>query len=128
MSKIPLSFTIGLRYTRAKRRAHFFSFISAASLIGIALGVMVLITVLSVMNGFDEQIQHRFFAITPAVTVMTNQDINKTWPELVHAAKTLKDVAAVAPYVSGNGMIMQGTRFAGVTLMGILPSDESQVS
>ena len=128
LMKTPLSLIIGLRYTRAKRRAHFVSFISLASLLGIALGVMVLITVLSVMNGFDQQIQHRFFAITPAVTVMTDRNISNTWPDLVHAAKTLPDVADAAPYVTGNGMIMEGTKFAGVSLMGILPQEESRVS
>ena len=128
MLKLPLSFIIGLRYTRAKRRNHFVSFISFASLLGIALGVTVLITVLSVMNGFNEQIRARFFAITPAVTVITKEDITKTWPQLVRAAKTLKDVVDAAPYVSGNGMIMHGTQFAGVTLMGISPDEESKVS
>lgn len=126
--KTPLSFIIGLRYTRAKRRTHFVSFISLASLLGIALGVMVLITVLSVMNGFDQQIQQRFFAITPAVTVMTDKNISHSWPDLVRASKTLSDVAAAAPYVTGNGMIMQGSKFAGVSLMGILPAEEASVS
>ncbi len=126
--KTPLSLIIGLRYTRAKRRNHFISFISLASLLGIALGVTVLITVLSVMNGFDQQIREKFFAITPAVTVITSQNISNTWPQLIRAAKTLPDVAEAAPYVSGNGMIMKGTQFAGVTLMGISPSQEVQVS
>lgn len=128
LMKTPLSLIIGLRYTRAKRRTHFVSFISLASLLGIALGVMVLITVLSVMNGFDQQIQQRFFAITPAVTVVTDNNISNSWPELVRASKTLSDVVDAAPYVTGNGMIMQGAKFAGVSLMGILPSRESRVS
>lgn len=126
--KKPLSLIIGLRYTRAKRRTHFVSFISLASLLGIALGVMVLITVLSIMNGFNTQIQKRFFAITPAVTVMTQQDLSHAWPQLVHEIKTVTDVKEAAPYVTGNGMIMKGTRFAGVSLMGILPSEEDRVS
>ncbi|PIZ03987.1 MAG: lipoprotein-releasing system transmembrane subunit LolC [Gammaproteobacteria bacterium CG_4_10_14_0_8_um_filter_38_16] len=126
--KKPLSLIIGLRYTRAKRRNHFISFISLASLLGIALGVMVLITVLSVMNGFDQQIRDKFFAITPAVTVVTQQNIEKTWGNIINVANTLPDVAEAAPYVSGNGMIMQGTQFAGVTLMGVLPSREARVS
>jgi lipoprotein-releasing system permease protein len=124
----PLSLIIGLRYTRAKRRNHFISFISLASLMGIAIGVMVLITVLSVMNGFDAQIRQRFFAITPAVTVMTNQNISQSWSELAAAAKTIPDVANVAPYVTGNGMIMKGSQFAGVELMGILPDAEARLS
>src|SRR3989338_10458105 len=114
--KKPLSLIIGLRYTRAKRRNHFISFISLASLLGIALGVMVLITVLSVMNGFNQQIRDRFFAITPAVTVITKQNLVNSWPELIRATKTLSNVEDAAPYVSGNGMIMKGTQFAGVSL------------
>lgn len=128
MLKLPLSFIIGLRYTRAKRRNHFVSFISFASLLGIALGVTVLITVLSVMNGFNEQIRARFFAITPAVTIVTKQDMTNDWGKLVRAAQTLPTVMAAAPYVSGNGMIMHGTQFAGVSLMGILPNEEQAVS
>ncbi|MCX7120972.1 MAG: lipoprotein-releasing ABC transporter permease subunit [Gammaproteobacteria bacterium] len=126
--KKPLSLIIGLRYTRAKRRNHFISFISLASLLGIALGVMVLITVLSVMNGFNEQIRHQFFAITPAVTVMTSDNIEKEWPKLINLVKTVPEVSEAAPYVTGNGMIMQGTKFSGVTLMGINPALEMPVS
>ena len=66
----PLSLFIGWRYTRAKKRQHFVSFISLASMLGIGLGVTVLITVLSVMNGFDYQIRSRFFAVAPQVTVV----------------------------------------------------------
>ena len=128
MLKTPLSLILGFRYTRAKRRNHFVSFISMASLLGIALGVMVLITVLSIMNGFNQQIRERFFAITPAVTVSTNQNISATWPQLVKAVKTLPDVKDAAPYVSGNGMFMKGAQFAGVNLMGIVPKLESRVS
>lgn len=128
MLKIPLSFILGFRYTRAKRRNHFISFISMASLLGIALGVMVLITVLSVMNGFNQQIRARFFAITPAVTVITRQDISQSWSRLVRIVKTVQGVENAAPYVSGNGMFMKGAQFAGVNVMGILPSEETKVS
>lgn len=124
----PLSLYIGLRYTRAKRRNHFISFISLASMLGIALGVAVLITVLSVMNGFDYQIRSRLFAIAPQVTVMTRGNIAKTWPQLASQVKSVNEVTGVAPYVSGNGMIMLGQQVAGVRLMGILPSQEKNVS
>jgi len=72
----PLSLYIGLRYTRAKRSNHFISFISVTSMLGIALGVAVLITVLSVMNGFDEEIHHRFFGMAPQVNVFEYQGPN----------------------------------------------------
>ena len=55
----PLSLFVGLRYTRAKRRTHFISFISLASMLGIALGIAALITVMSVMNGFEKEIRAR---------------------------------------------------------------------
>jgi lipoprotein-releasing system permease protein len=73
----PLSLSLGLRYTRAKRKNHFISFISTVSIIGIALGVAVLITVLSVMNGFDVQIKKRILEMVPQVTVTTyTQKVN----------------------------------------------------
>ena len=124
----PLSLYIGLRYTRAKRRNHFISFISLASMLGIALGVMVLITVLSVMNGFDYQIRHRFFSIAPQVTVMTGPDLSSSWPNLIKQTTNLPGVAAVAPYASGNAMLLQGSQMAGVKLMGVLPNYEKKVS
>ena len=68
----PLSLYIGLRYTRAKKKNHFVSFISLSSMLGISLGVMVLITVLSVMNGFDEEIHRRFFGMAPEITITDN--------------------------------------------------------
>lgn len=126
--KKPLSLMIGLRYTRAKRRNHFVSFISLASLLGIALGVTVLITVLSIMNGFNQQIRERFFAITPAVTVVTQTNLENKWQGLMKQVNAISGVSASAPYVSGNGMIMQGHQFAGVELMGILPAEEARIS
>ena len=128
MFRRPLSLIIGLRYTRAKRRTHFVSFISGASFIGIAIGVMVLITALSIMNGFNQQIRERFFAITPAVTVMTTQNISATWQALAKEVSEVPQVTGVAPYVAGNGMIMQGKQFSGISLMGILPSEEQKIS
>lgn len=124
----PLSLYIGLRYTRAKKRSHFVSFISAASMIGIALGVMVLITVLSVMNGFNYQIQHRFFALAPQVTVFTRSDLSESWPRFANTISAIKGISGVAPYVSGQGMVVQGSQLNGLEVMGILPKQESKVS
>jgi len=124
----PLSLYIGLRYTRAKRRNHFISFISLASMLGIALGVIVLITVLSVMNGFDYQIRQRFFAIAPQVTVMTGQNINQTWRKTSEKIASLSEITGVAPYASGKGMIINAGQIDGVQAVGILPSQEGKVS
>src|SRR5690554_8059148 len=65
----PLSFYIGLRYTAAKRRNHFISFISLTSMIGLMLGVAVLIIVLSVMNGFDRELKQRILGMVPHATI-----------------------------------------------------------
>ena len=78
----PLALYIGLRYIRAKKRSHFVSFISLTSMLGIALGVMVLITVLSVMNGFDKEIHHRFFSMAPEITLTDYSGQLANWQSL----------------------------------------------
>lgn len=124
----PLALYIGLRYTRAKRRTRFISFISFASTLGIALGVAVLLTVLSVMNGFDEQIRSHFFAMAPQVTVNTEQDILDSWPQLAKTVSQVPQVRASAPFVSGEGMLIKSNQLRGVNVLGILPAEESRVS
>lgn len=124
----PLALYIGLRYTRAKRRNHFISFISLASMLGIALGVTVLITVLSVMNGFDYQISTRFFAIAPQVTVMTPTQMGARWKPLAKKIDHLPGVVASAPFVSGKGMVVKDGQLHGLEVVGILPSQEHKIS
>ncbi len=117
----PLALYIGLRYTRAKHRNRFISFISLASMLGIALGVTVLITVLSVMNGFDYQIKKSFFALEPQITVITSDN-------LAAKIKGIAGVEAVAPFASGQGMVVSGGKLSGVMAMGVDPDQESNVS
>ncbi len=124
----PLALYIGLRYTRAKRRSRFISFISLASIIGIALGITVLITVLSVINGFDEQIRNRFFAIAPQVTVIADRDISQSWPDLVKDIHQAPQVQAAAPFITGQGMVLNGGVLRGVNVVGILPNYEARIS
>src|ERR1700678_2644893 len=124
----PLPLYIGLRYTRAKRRNGFISFISLASTLGIALGVAVLLTVLSVMNGFDEQIRRHFFAMAPQVTINTGEDITDNWRQLAQTASQISQVRASAPFVSGEGMLIKGDLLRGVNIMGILPGEETRIS
>lgn len=124
----PLALYLGLRYTRARRRNRFVSFISLASIIGIAIGITVLITVLSVINGFDEQIRNRFFAIAPQVTISSSADISQSWPQLLQTLKRSSQVQAGAPFVSGQGMVQSGDVVRGVSISGILPDQEAQVS
>lgn len=124
----PLSLCIGLRYTRAKRRTHFVSFISLASMIGIALGVMVLITVLSVMNGFDYEIHNKIFSLARQVTITNLAGEVKDWPSLKKIALTNKSVLGAAPYVSGQGMLSKDGYVVGAIITGIIPQEEAQVS
>ncbi len=116
---LPLAFYIGLRYTRAKRRSRFVSFISLASMIGIALGVMVLITVLSVMNGFDEQIRKHFFALTPQITIYNPAE---------HKIPKIAGVKATAPFASGDGVFIKDRELKAITVMGIIPAREKKIS
>lgn len=124
----PVSLYIGLRYTRAKRRNHFISFISLASMLGIALGVMVLITVLSVMNGFNYQIRTKFFAVAPQVTILTNENITHTWQQQAKRLLSLPQVKSLAPYVSGKGMLISHGQVEGVQAVGIIPMEEEKIS
>lgn len=124
----PLVLCVGLRYTRAKRHNHFISFIATSSMLGIALGVAVLITVLSVMNGFDEQIKERFFSLAPQVTVSNLQNAIPDWQKLSGQVQQHKQVLAAAPYVGGQGLLARDNFNSPVILSGILPQAESKVS
>src|SRR3990167_10957018 len=103
----PLTLYIGLRYTRAKKLSQFVSFISLMSMIGIALGVMVLITVLSVMNGFDQQIRGKLFSMVPHITILSNDEKIDNWQALIPTIKQNPSVTTVIPMVSGQGMIVK---------------------
>lgn len=125
---LPLVFYIGLRYTRAKRRSRFVSFISLASMIGIALGVMVLITVLSVMNGFDEQIRKHFFALTPQITIYSQAENAAMGDELEKKIQEIPGVKATAPFASGDGVFIKDRELKAITVMGIIPANEKKIS
>lgn len=124
----PVSFFIGLRYTRAKRRNHFISFISMTSMAGIALGVIVLITVLSVMNGFDKEIKSKVFGIVPAVTVGGVGNYVSTWQPLEDYLKKMPEITAVAPYVDAQVLLSSNGMAQPALIRGILPEQEKTIS
>lgn len=124
----PASIFIGLRYTRAKRRNHFISFISLMSMFGIALGILVLITVLSVMNGFDQEIKKRVFSMVPPVTVGSVVNSVSNWQDVTDLLKNNSQVIASAPFVSGEVMLTNAGMVQAVMLTGILPSNEKKVT
>jgi lipoprotein-releasing system permease protein len=125
----PISFYIGLRYTKAKKRSHFVSFISLVSIIGIALGITVLITVLSVMNGFDHEIREKVFGMARQLTITSyNDQPIHDWQELEEKLALNQEIVASAPFIMGQGMLTKGSRSAGMIVNGILPSREEQIS
>lgn len=124
----PLSFYVGLRYTRAKKKNHFVSFISLSSMFGIGLGVMVLITVLSVMNGFDEEIHKRFFGMAPEITINAQDGHLADWQALAKKLSQMKGVKAVAPFVGGQGLLTYDGQVSPVVITGILPKTEEKIT
>lgn len=124
----PLELSIGLRYTRAKRRNHFISFITLISMLGIALGVTALITVLSVMNGFERELQSRILGFASDVTVRDFGGGLKNWQDLSTRLGSTPGVTGIAPYVQGEAMITAGRAVSGAVLRGVLPAREGAVS
>ena len=123
----PLFVFIGTRYTRAKRRNHFVSFISLTSIIGLALGVVVMIVVLSVMNGFDHEMRTRVLGMVPHATLETGDAISD-WPSLAAKVKQNPQVLAVAPFIQMQGLLTNDGKVSKVLLNGIDPGLERQVS
>ncbi|MCW1246342.1 lipoprotein-releasing ABC transporter permease subunit, partial [Pseudomonas sp. SAICEU22] len=123
----PLFVFIGTRYTRAKRRNHFVSFISLTSIIGLALGVVVMIVVLSVMNGFDHEMRTRVLGMVPHATLESGDAISD-WPSLAAKVKQTPQVLAVAPFTQMQGLLTNDGKVSKVLLNGIDPALERQVS
>ncbi|OOG85121.1 ABC transporter permease [Pseudomonas sp. A25(2017)] len=123
----PLFVFIGTRYTRAKRRNHFVSFISLTSIIGLALGVVVMIVVLSVMNGFDHEMRTRVLGMVPHATLESGEAISD-WPSLAAKVKQNPQVLAVAPFTQMQGLLTNDGKVSKVLLNGIDPGLERQVS
>lgn len=124
----PYELYIGLRYTRAKRRNHFISFISAISMLGIALGVTALITVLSVMNGFEQELRTRILGMAAHAQIMGYADGLADWRHIAAIADKNPEVIGSAPYIEAETMLTQGSRVSGAILRGVLPAAEPAVS
>jgi lipoprotein-releasing system permease protein len=123
----PLFVFIGTRYTRAKRRNHFVSFISLTSMIGLALGVVVMIVVLSVMNGFDHEMRTRVLGMVPHATIESGEPIND-WQALAARVKQNKQVEAVAPFIQMQGLLTNNGNVQKILLNAIDPVQERKVS
>lgn len=124
----PLPIWLGLRYTAAKRRNHFISFISLISILGILVGVTALITVLSVMNGFERELRERILGIAAHATVTRLGGPMQDWPEVAQTVAGHARVTGTAPYIEGQAMLVSGGRVTGAQLRGVLPAREPEVS
>ena len=118
---------VGLRYTRAKRRNHFISFISIASMLGMAVGVSALIVVLSVMNGFQKEIRARILGVVSHVQISGADNRLREWSQVAREASANPEVIAVAPFVNGQGLLMLGSAVRGGIIRGIEPKLEQKV-
>lgn len=125
---LPYELLIGLRYTRAKRRNHFISFISLISMLGIALGVTALIVVLSVMNGFQSELRGRILAVVSHVQISGADGEMSGWETVAKEAAKLSEVRGAAPYVQAQGMLSAGASVRGAIVRGILPEEEEKVA
>ena len=126
----PYELAVGLRYTRARKgsgRNTFISFIALISMAGIALGVAALIVVLSVMNGFQQELRNRILSVASHVEIRGYPDLRNP-DAIAELAKKNSHVVATAPYVNGQAMLSAGDSNRGALIRGIVPSDEEKVA
>ena len=127
-SKLPFELFVGLRYTRAKRKNHFISFISLTSMVGIALGVAALIVVLSVMNGFQAELRNRILGVASHIEVTGANNKLASWQTLIPRIKQNPQVREAAPYITAQGMLSFGEGVQGAIVRGIIPLAEDKVA
>jgi lipoprotein-releasing system permease protein len=125
---LPYEWFIGFRYTRAKRKNHFISFISLTSMIGIALGVAALIIVLSVMNGFQAELRNRILGVASHIEITENTNKLSRWQSLAKQVEAQPNVQASAPYIMAQGMLSYGQAVQGALIRGVLPEQEDNVA
>lgn len=123
-----LAWTLARRFRRSRHKNRFVNFISASSTIGIALGCTVLITLLSLMNGFQKALEEEFLSLVPHVEFQAVRDGLRDWQAVVAIAEQHPQVIAAAPVTVVNAMVQQGSRFKGVAARAILPEYETRVS
>ncbi|MGY4493561.1 lipoprotein-releasing ABC transporter permease subunit [Pseudomonas putida] len=123
----PLSIFIGARYTRAKRRNHFISFISMTSMIGLALGVLAMIVVLSVMNGFQKEMSSRILGMVPHATILGAKPLDD-WQPVAAAALKNPEVLAAVPFTDMDGMLSYKGYMQPIQVSGVDPAQEGKVS
>lgn len=124
----PFELFIGLRYIRAKRRTRFISFITATSVLGIIVGVWALISVLSVMNGFERELKDRILAVASHIRVSETGGWLQDWRSVMAKVNNNQNVIAQAPYILSHGMLKYSNRVSPVIVRGVDPQMELNVS
>jgi lipoprotein-releasing system permease protein len=124
----PVPVYVGLRYVVSRRRGFFVSFISWISMLGICVGVLALITIISVMNGLERETRTRLLSLTSHATIAAPPDRMRDWQTLAERIRREPDVAGVAPYLDLQGMIGRGEEMRAALIRGIAPEAEKQVS
>jgi len=128
MKSLPYELFVGWRYTRAKRKNHFISFISLTSMIGIALGVAALIVVLSVMNGFQKELRTRILGVASHLEVTGGGNQLTDWQSVAAFSARQPNVQASAPYISAQAMLSYDQGVQGAIVRGVIPSAEDKVA
>ncbi|MFL6617828.1 MAG: lipoprotein-releasing ABC transporter permease subunit [Povalibacter sp.] len=119
---------IGRRYLRSSRGNRFVSFISIISMVGVAIGVAVLIVVLSVMNGFEQELRGRILSLTSHATISGFNGRIQDWRALVAKAQQNSEIAAAAPYIEDQVLLAAGDKSSGAAVTGVLPEEERKVA
>ncbi|WP_119969656.1 lipoprotein-releasing ABC transporter permease subunit LolE [Shewanella japonica] len=125
-SLLPL--TIGWRFYRARQSNGFIGFISFASTAGIALGVAVLILVLSAMNGFERELEQRLLGVVSHGELLSVNEPLHDWQAIAETATHMPDIVATAPFIRMQGLVQKPGGFQGIVLNGIEPKYEQSVS
>jgi len=124
----PLPLAIGLRYVRSRKRTYFVSFITWTSLAGLALGVAALVTMLSIMNGFEAELRSRLVSLAAHANVTAEHLGRDEWVSVVDRLRTLPEVVGAAPYVEVEAMLGNDAELQPAILRGIDPAVETSVS
>lgn len=122
-----LSSAIGLRFLTAKSSNKFISFISMTAMLGIAVGITVLLIIMSAMNGFEQQLEERLLSVVPHGEIIAVQKPINDWQKVVDNAVKMQGVINGAPVIPVKGLVINGNNLSGIKLDGILPEQESKI-
>jgi lipoprotein-releasing system permease protein len=128
MRRAPYEWLIGTRYLRSTHRRGFVSFVALMSVLGLMLGVATLITVLSVMNGFERELRNRILSVTSHGTLSGIEGSIADWRSVQQAALKQPGVQAAVPYIEEQSMLSNGVNIAGATVRGVLPDEERRAT